>query len=289
MPKKTEFRDQNSPLPIQTSTLETIDTALFNYVKDLNISTDTNEGYKVVPVFFNTQERVAMMKTTPDIRDDSDGRQDTLVYPLIAVARTTIDKDVSKRGKYYAPLPENSGYNRIKVAVKVNQEKTALRANADSIRRSHSKEDKNRKTFPRETKRFVYDIYSIPSPVYLSVGYEITLRTEFIQQMNEMASHFMLTGGTRNYFILEHEGHRYEAFVQGSFSQDNNVGSLGTEERIFTTKINIEVMGYILTEEKIQSAVKIEQTPAEITIKRERAILGDEIPFHLDEKNKIRR
>ena len=48
-------------------------------------------------------------------------------------------------------------------------------------------------------------------------------------------------------------------------------------------------MGYILTEEKIQSAVKIEQTPAEITIKRERAILGDEIPFHLDEKPKIRR
>ena len=104
-----------------------------------------------------------------------------------------------------------------------------------------------------------------------------------------MASHFMLTGGSRNYFILEHEGHRYEAFVQGSFSQDNNVGSLGTEERIFTTKVNIEVMGYILSEEKIQSAVKIEQTPAEVIIKRERAILSDEIPFHLDEKNKIRR
>ena len=48
-------------------------------------------------------------------------------------------------------------------------------------------------------------------------------------------------------------------------------------------------MGYILSEEKIQSAVKIEQTPAEVIIKRERAILSDEIPFHLDEKNKIRR
>lgn len=289
MPKRTEFIDQNSPLPIRASTLETIDTALFNYVKELNINADTNEGYKPVPVIFNTQERAAMMKTTPDIRDDSLGRQDSLVYPLIAVARTSVDKDVAKRGKYYAPIPENSGYDRIKVAVKINQEKTAVRANADSVRRSATGDDANRKTFPIETQRFVYDVYSIPSPVYLSVGYEITLRTEYIQQMNEMASHFMLTGGSRNYFILEHEGHRYEAFIQGSFSQDNNVGSLGTEERIFTTKVNIEVMGYILSEEKIQSAVKIEQTPAEVIIKRERAILSDEIPFHLDEKNKIRR
>ena len=123
MPKITEFLDQNSPLPIQPSTLETIDTALFNYVKDLNISAATNEGYKIVPVFFNTQERVAMMKTTPDIRDDSDGRQDTLVYPLIAVARTSVDKDVSTRGKYYAHIPE----------------KTSFLANADSIISSHSK------------------------------------------------------------------------------------------------------------------------------------------------------
>ena len=58
---------------------------------------------------------------------------------------------------------------------------------------------------------------------------------------------------------------------------------------MFTSNVTIQVLGYILDQEKIESAIKIDQSPAEIVIGRERAVLADEIPFHLDIDTKIRR
>jgi hypothetical protein len=293
MPKRTDVTENNiTSIPIRPSTLETIDYAIFSYIKkSLNIHVDTNEGYKRVPVIFQTQERPVMVKDSPEIRDAGYGAHDSLIYPLISIQRSSVNKDVSRRGKYYSPLPQNADgtTGRIEIARTVNQLKTRDRSNADSVRRSASKTDLNKKTFPRESSRIVYDVYSIPAPVYLDIGYQISMRSEYIQQMNQMSSHFMITGGPRNYFIVEHEGHRYEAFVQADFTQENNAASLGTDERLFTSNVTVQVLGYILDQEKIESAIKITQSPAEIIIGRERAVLADEIPFHLDIDTKIRR
>ena len=293
MPKRTKTNETTkTAIPIRPSTLETIDFAIFNYIKEnLNIHVDTNEGYKRVPVIFQTQERPVMVKKSPDLREAGFGAHDSLIYPLISIQRTSVNKEVTRRGRYYSPLPQNKdgSMGRVTIARAVNQLKTRDRANADSIRRSTNGTDANKKTFPRENKRIVYDVYSIPAPIYLDVGYQISMRSEYIQQMNEMSTHFMVTGGARNYFILEHEGHRYEAFVQADFTQENNAASLGTDERMFTSNVTIQVLGYILDQEKIESAIKIDQSPAEIVIGRERAVLADEIPFHLDIDTKIRR
>ena len=293
MPKTTKTNEiTQTSVPIRPSTLETIDFAIFNYIKDnLNIHVDTNEGYKRVPVIFQTQERPVMVKKSPDLREAGFGAHDSLIYPLISIQRTSVNKEVTRRGKYYSPLPQNAdgSMGRIQIARTVNQLKTRDRANADSIRRSASGTDANKKTFPRESERVVYDVYSIPAPIYLDIGYQISMRSEYIQQMNEMSTHFMVTGGARNYFILEHEGHRYEAFVQADFTQENNAASLGTDERMFTSNVTIHVLGYILDQEKIESAIKITQSPAEIVIGRERAVVSVEIPFHLDLDTKIRR
>lgn len=293
MPKRTKTNEAvHTSIPIRPSTLETIDFAIFNYIKEnLNIHVDTNEGYKRVPVIFQTQERPVMVKKSPDLREAGFGAHDSLIYPLISIQRTSVNKDVSKRGKYYSPLPQNSdgSIGRIEIARVVNQTKTRDRANADSIRRSVGGTDANKKTFPRESERVVYDVYSIPAPIYLDIGYQISMRSEYIQQMNEMSTHFMVSGGSRNYFVLEHEGHRYEAFIQADFTQENNAASLGTDERMFTGNVTIQVLGYILDQEKIESAIKITQSPAEIIIGRERAVLSDEIPFHHTIDNKIRR
>ena len=293
MPKKTKTNETvHTSIPIRPSTLETIDFAIFNHIKEnLNIHVDTNEGYKRVPVIFQTQERPVMVKKSPDLREAGFGAHDSLIYPLISIQRTSVNKDVSKRGRYYSPLPQNAdgSIGRIEIARVVNQTKTRDRANADSIRRSVGGTDANKKTFPRESERVVYDVYSIPAPIYLDIGYQISMRSEYIQQMNEMSTHFMVSGGPRNYFILEHEGHRYEAFVQADFTQENNAAALGTDERLFTGNVTIQVLGYILDQEKIESAIKITQSPAEIIIGRERAVLADEIPFHHTIDNKIRR
>ncbi len=71
MPKRTKTNETTkTAIPIRPSTLETIDFAIFNYIKEnLNIHVDTNEGYKRVPVIFQTQERPVMVKKSPDLRE----------------------------------------------------------------------------------------------------------------------------------------------------------------------------------------------------------------------------
>jgi len=63
----------------EPSTIETVDTALYNYVNDkINVSSQTNEGFKKVPVLWTGAERAFQIKSNPDIRDDN-GK---LIFPL---------------------------------------------------------------------------------------------------------------------------------------------------------------------------------------------------------------
>ena len=68
-------------------------------------------------------------------------------------------------------------------------------------------------------------------PVYLTINYIVTVRTQYIQQMNELTTPFATLGGHINSFLIRKDGYRYETFVQSDFSIGNNVSNLGTDER----------------------------------------------------------
>ena len=51
--------------------------------------------------------------------------------------------------------------------------------------------------------------------------YVIDVKSEYQQQMNEMLQPFMSFTGAVNAFIIENEGHRYEAFLKSDFSVDS--------------------------------------------------------------------
>jgi len=63
--------------------------------------------------------------------------------------------------------------------------------------------------------------------------------------MNELITPFISSTGQINSFVFEKNGYRYESFIQQDFSQDNNTTNLGEDERYFSTKIDIKVLGYI--------------------------------------------
>ena len=252
---------------IEPSTLEDIDFAVFEYInKELDIFTDTNKGFKKVPVTFSNPERAFQIKSDESTRLDGQ----FLVFPQISIERTAVSKDPSSKGIYALNIPEvrDALGGSITIARQIKQDKTRDRANADSIRRSGNKVDPNRKTFPRENNRIVYETISIPMPSYVHVNYSVKIRTEYMQQMNEIVSPFVTRTGAQNSFYLERNGHRYEAFVQSDFSQENNVGSMGQEERSFMTTVEIKVMGHIIGEDKNQEKPKmvIRETAAEIKI-----------------------
>ena len=57
----------------------------------------------------------------------------------------------------------------------------------------------------------------------------------------------------------------------------NNISSLGTDERSYTTKVSFEVLGYIIGEDPNGERPKVirRENAVEVKIPRERVIVGD--------------
>ena len=51
--------------------------------------------------------------------------------------------------------------------------------------------------------------------------------------MNDLLQPFITVTGGINSFIFGKDGHRFEAFVQQEFGQNNNMTNLGEQERMF--------------------------------------------------------
>jgi len=273
---------------IQPSTLETIDFALFDFIDGkMNNRSTTNEGWKKVPVIWVSSERSFLSKDNSDLRD-SDG---TLNLPLITIERVSVAKDLNFKGAYYSnPVnftdPTRGG--RISISRRVVKDKTNNFAVADNIKNLNGvrRTPNGQAYFPtKENKKVVYETLNMPMPVYLTINYTITIRSQYVQQMNELTTPFATLGGHINSFLIKKDGHRYETFVQSDFALENNTSNLGVDERIYDTKINFKVLGYIIGEGPNGDRPKIikRQNAVEVKIPRERVIFG-EIPERKDNK-----
>ena len=127
----------------------------------------------------------------------------------------------------------------------------------------------------------VYNYYNSPVPVYVTVMYDITLRSEYQQQMNDLLQPFITVTGGINSFIFGKDGHRFEAFVQQEFGQNNNMTNLGEQERMFETKVTIKVLGYLVGEglNMNRPSLSRKENRAKIRFSRERTIVGDKVPW----------
>jgi len=262
----------NTERYILPSTIENIDTALFEWVNEkLNIHTVSNEGWKKVPVIWANAERAFMVKNYKDRRDN----EGSLIYPLITIERTTMDSNLSKKGSFGVNIFQNPDVKGgvIAIARQIQQDKTKEFVNNDTYRTT------GRINFPKQQRQntAVYEILYSPYPVYVDINYDITLRTEYIQQMNEMFIPFMTVYGGINSFMLRKNGHQYESFIQSSFNLESNTSALNDQERIFTTKVQIKVLGYVLGQDKNdpQPKVVIRETAAKFRFQRERVVVGD--------------
>ncbi len=260
--------------PFQPSTIENIDSAMYRFLdEEMSLFTDSNEGFKKVPIIWSGAERVNQSKRDERVRD----KQGTLVLPLLTVERTSVLKSPSKKGTVWAniiPTRDEKG-GTIAVARRINQAKTSNFTNA------HVKRKRGQINFPMAVEKTVYETVTIPLPVYVTVTYEITIRTEYQQQMNDLMVPFATTPGGINYILIRNGEHRYEGFIQESFDINNNYSSFSNEERRLETKINIEVLGYLVGHEKNQEQPNFvyRENAVEVRIPRERIVLN-EIPEH---------
>ena len=191
--KDNKVIDETLILP---ATLETIDEALNDYIRGLNIFATTNKGWKEVPVIWTSASRAHHMKNNPELRDD----WGYIILPAITIQRGNVVKDPSQRAAIYGnALPNNEG-GVITIARIIKQDKTSNFANADAKRLY------NQTNFPYNNKKVVYETITVPIPIYVDVEYEIGVRTEYMQQMNQIMSPFLTTGGAINYFFTRRPG-----------------------------------------------------------------------------------
>jgi hypothetical protein len=295
MPKRTQLnQDLWSTYSQRPSTIEDIDQALYTFINDdLNVWCDTNEGFKKVPLIFSSPERAYQIKNEPlegNIR--TDGR--TLNYPLVSIIRTSMEKDPENKGRYGVNIPPYYDFYKkggsIPIARRVVQEKTRDRANATAINRFGDKTNQTYQTFPFDNKRIVYETLYVPMPTFLEVSYDIKMVASYQQQMNQLMAPYLARFSTPAAFPITHDGNTYEAFVSPTFNNESNNAGLGTDERLFKTTANITVLGHIIGEDKNQQtpAVTVRESAAEITIGRERVVVGDEPGFHHNRKDKYR-
>ena len=271
----------NKEVPMQPSTIETIDTAIYNLINNgFDLHTNTNSGFKKVPVLWMSPERAVNSKDK-DIRD-SVGK---LKLPLITVDRTGFNKDVTFKGGWQAHVfPDTNGPRGYKKHQRLVSRKIA-QAPTRKFASSQSGQYNGQQNYPRDNNRIVYEETYMPIPVWVTVNYSINLRTEYQQQMNDLMTPFATKTGLINALFAEYNGHRYETFIQGDLSMSNNTSNLGEDERMFQTKVDLKVLGYLLGDGENEEAPKVtvRETITEVKLIRERTIVGDSKPWESDD------
>ena len=294
-PKKHTWTGLKDPsilqeIELMPSNLETIDYAIYDYLNErLDLSTTTNDGFKKVPIIWASSERSYQIKANKELRDP----EETLIFPVITLERKSVSKDIGKRAIPYAnvrPVDDARG-GTITVARRINQKKTAEFQNALSRRKVDNGNvagiGNGQSTFPTiVNKKTVYETITMPLPVWVSVIYEISLRTEYQTQMNDLVTPLLRQGGLNTMpRRIERDGHKFEVFVEGSFVNNANSDGLQMELRNYETIITVDVLGYLMDDgpNGERPKVVIRENAVEVKIPRERVIFGD-IPDFIDDR-----
>lgn len=257
--------------PLDPSKIENVDVAVYKWLNEsLDLYATTNKGWNKVPVIWVSGERSFQIKNNKDLRQN-DG---SFILPIITVKRTGFSKDLKIKGIFPGnTVPKLFGNDYILVK-QINQDKTTNFANAESQKKVKQPNFNDRK----ETKKVVYGFKSIKLPVQVLFEYEIELRSEYQQQMNEMTQPFLVFNGSSNFFVIENESHRYEANLDPTYNIDHNGDKLEQEERLFKTTIKLTVTGHLvgLGANQISENIIYRENAVDVKIPREYVMVNEQ-------------
>jgi len=262
---------------ISPSTIETVDTAMFNYIKEkVDLFAYSNDGYKRLKLIWLGSERSFQIKSDPEARDDTG----TYILPIMSLNRTSIEKDKTFKGAFQAHFSEGTGAERkaVPIARKIVQDKTNNFATADAKRKSGTAYTINYNLDPnkkRKNSKVVYQTVYAPIPVYVKIMYDLKIRTNYQQQMNDLIIPFITSTGQINSFSIVYEKHRYEVFVESDYSFTNTLND-ETQERFYETTIKFRVLGYLMGEgpNDKRPVYTVEENFVEVKLPRENVLLN---------------
>jgi hypothetical protein len=229
-----------------------------------------------VPVIFATGERFAHVKRLIPFRD----KNNTIVLPLISVGRKSLEigtpsimPGISHKGVSDFVLtrrlaPEDADYQRLinKMRYK-NADDIASRSNFTlqdvapgnqsepgtiASRRNEGnlsyRDPEDNEPLLTRIGDNIFEVVTMPYPIFFSTSYEVTFWTQYTQHMNIMLETFASarTGIGQEYKIKSRKGYFYIAELDPTATLNNNTDSFAEEERIIRTSLTLKVMGYII-------------------------------------------
>jgi hypothetical protein len=93
----SSFRED---IPIKMSTIETIDGAILDHLRDMNTFIVGSKGFEQLPVIWVSAERAFQSKKNKEYRD-ADG---TIVLPVLTLERTAMQKSLTRKGSIYGKV-----------------------------------------------------------------------------------------------------------------------------------------------------------------------------------------
>jgi hypothetical protein len=275
LPEGSSVSDE---IEVPSCTIEDVDRALFNlFDKDLSLFyKEKNKNVKKIPVVFATGERFAVLRRKRPLRD----KTGALVLPLISISRTDVSQ-VASRGAGTNQTsdivikkklsPKDPQYQRLvnKENLK-NQDDRAYSGNylpnvdrsspdgsgttpGTIAKRRPEREVRVRykegKLLSSDLGNNIFEIFTIRAPKYFTATYNVTIWTQYMQQMNAVLSSIMSSyhsQGSRTFRIESDKGYYFVAFFSDSLTSENNFDDFSDDERIVKYSMSVEVTGYIV-------------------------------------------
>ena len=289
------------------------------------------EAVVKVPVIFATGERFAHVKRLLPFRDSNN----TIILPLISVGRKGISigtpqilPGITHRGVSDFVVTrrlakEDRDYQRILNKMRYrNSDDLASRSNfalndvapgntavPGTIASRRNGENLSYRDLDNDEPLLsrlgdnIFEVVTMPYPVFFSASYEVTFWTQYTQHMNTLLEILASarTGVGQEYKIKSKKGYFYIAELDPSVSSGDNTDNFSDEERIIKSTVTLTVMGYIMASKhpgqtspfrRFLSAPTIDfetiQTTGELEVPLDNMVpSGDESKFMLEDVKEI--
>lgn len=277
-PTGFEGNDVPSDFSVPSCTIEDVDRALFNlFDKQLPLQVrqssngTNNTGVKKVPVIFATGERFAFLRRKVPIGDRG-GDHSALIIPLISITRSSISQDpdngigpgqaspivikrrLSKESPIYKRLINENRFSNQEDSQ--NESSNIERIVSGSIELTLASQTiesaRSGKLLTPDLRNNIYETLTIPPVKYYTATYNISIWTQYTQEMNDLLMTIMslYQNNHRRTFKLESEkGYWFVAYFGSDLSSDNNTDDFTDSERIIRYNFDVKVNGYIVAPE----------------------------------------
>lgn len=264
-----------SDLFIPSCGLEDVDVAFFNlFDKELRLfvagdDASRQAAQKKVPVIFASGEKWALLKKGYPLRD----KAGSLILPLITIARTSLDQgpeDVNGRGinqqtgelviKRKLAAEDRNYQNLINRLLLPNSGDVSINPGMPSTTadprytlrqigdRKEDDDVKNSALLSPNRLNNTYEIITLPSPQFFTCKYDVTIWTQYTQQMNNMLEVVMssLLPQGRCFKLTTTKGYWFVAYMEDSYAQEVNFDDMSGKERVIKYKLSFKVPAYLL-------------------------------------------